>query len=62
MNVLFQVFSIGANFWLNSWTIENEASNTTSDFEKRDLYLGVYGGFGIGQGKIFLFIIVEFDN
>ncbi|EEB15150.1 multidrug resistance protein, putative [Pediculus humanus corporis] len=58
MNVLFQVFSIGANFWLNSWTIENEASNTTSDFEKRDLYLGVYGGFGIGQVLTTLFASV----
>lgn len=52
MNVLFQVFSIGANFWLNLWTIQNEKSNDTSSSETRDLYLGVYGGFGIGQGKI----------
>lgn len=52
MNILYQVFSIGANFWLNSWTIENEATNTTGDIEKRDMYLGVYGAFGIGQGKL----------
>lgn len=51
MNILFQAFSIGANFWLNLWTIENEAPNATTDFEKRDMYLGIYGGFGIGQGK-----------
>lgn len=31
--------------WLAEWSDE-------SDNDKRDMYLGVYGGLGLGQGKI----------
>jgi ATP-binding cassette, subfamily C (CFTR/MRP), member 1 len=48
LNMIFQSFSIGSNVWLSKWSSDNEAANDTS---KRNMYLGVYGLFGIGQGE-----------
>ncbi|XP_050673788.1 multidrug resistance-associated protein 1 isoform X2 [Leptidea sinapis] len=50
MNLVLQVFQVGSNYWLAMWS--NDASmlvNGTVDKSRRDLYLGVYGGLGIGQ-------------
>lgn len=49
LNVVFQGFSIGSNVWLSRWANDKEAGNDTS---LRDMYLGVYAGFGVGQGII----------
>nr|XP_046475194.1 multidrug resistance-associated protein 1 isoform X8 [Neodiprion pinetum] len=46
MNAVFQIFSIGSNAWLSKWSDDN---TTVSDTSKRDMYLGVYGGLGLGQ-------------
>lgn len=49
----FQGFSIGSNIWLSKWSNDNETVvNGTVDTGKRDMYLGVYGALGIGQGKL----------
>lgn len=44
----FQAFEVGANLWLTKWSTDESAGTDTS---RRDMYLGVYGGFGIAQGK-----------
>lgn len=48
LNVLFQVFTVSSNLWLSKWSNDKNASTS-----KRDVYLGVYGALGVGQGKIF---------
>jgi hypothetical protein len=48
LNMVFQGFSIGSNIWLSMWSIDPRAGNETG---VRDMYLGVYGAFGAGQGK-----------
>lgn len=48
LNIIFQSFSIGSNVWLSKWSSDNLTSNDTG---KRDMYLGVYAAFGIGQGE-----------
>lgn len=57
LNVVFQGFSIGSNVWLSEWSTDSEMNNAngTVNTEKRDLYLGVYGALGIGQGKTVYF-------
>lgn len=45
----FQAFEIGANIWLTRWATDKTAN---TDNSIRDRYLGVYGGFGLAQGKI----------
>ncbi|XP_076297622.1 multidrug-Resistance like Protein 1 isoform X1 [Lasioglossum baleicum] len=51
MNVIYQGFSIGSNSWLSVWSNDNLTdSNNTFNRAKQDLYLGVYGGLGLGQG------------
>ncbi|XP_050076526.1 multidrug resistance-associated protein 1 isoform X5 [Anopheles maculipalpis] len=47
LNMIFQGFSIGSNLWLSRWSTDETAENDTS---VRDMYLGVYGAFGAGQG------------
>jgi hypothetical protein len=47
LNMVFQGFSIGSNIWLSKWSSDPEANQTNV----RDMYLGVYGAFGVGQGK-----------
>ncbi|XP_047989436.1 multidrug resistance-associated protein 1 isoform X3 [Leguminivora glycinivorella] len=52
MNLVLQVFQVGSNYWLAVWSNDPEMiDNSTGlvDKEKRDLYLGVYGGLGVGQ-------------
>lgn len=46
---LFQGFSVYSNVWLSKWS---EAGNNITKSEQ-DLYLGVYGALGFGQGKHF---------
>lgn len=48
LNMLFQGFSIGSNVWLSRWSTDPRASNETG---VRDMYLGVYGALGFGQGE-----------
>jgi ATP-binding cassette subfamily C (CFTR/MRP) protein 1 len=51
-NLVFQSFSIGSNVWLSEWSNDgNIYVNETVNESKRDLYLGVYGALGAGQGK-----------
>lgn len=47
LNVVFQAFSIGSNIWLSKWSNDKNAGNDTG---LRDMYLGVYAAFGVGQG------------
>ncbi|CRL00440.1 CLUMA_CG013703, isoform D [Clunio marinus] len=46
LNMIFQTFSIGSNVWLSEWSSDKEAANDTG---KRNMYLGVYASFGLGQ-------------
>lgn len=48
LNMVFQSFSIGSNVWLSKWSTDTETANDTS---KRNMYLGVYAAFGVGQGE-----------
>ncbi|XP_018048305.1 PREDICTED: multidrug resistance-associated protein 1 isoform X2 [Atta colombica] len=51
MNAVFQSFSIGSSVWLSIWSNDNQVvGNNTFDTAKRDMYLGVYGALGFGQG------------
>ena len=55
MNIVLQVLTIGSNVWLNIWSNDNSTStlvNGTVNEYKRNMYLGVYGCFGLGQGII----------
>uniref|UniRef100_A0A1B6EGY9 ABC-type glutathione-S-conjugate transporter n=1 Tax=Clastoptera arizonana TaxID=38151 RepID=A0A1B6EGY9_9HEMI len=50
LNIVYQVFSIGSNVWLSEWSSDTSIIvNGTQDTSKRDMYLGVYAGFGLGQ-------------
>ncbi|KAJ0175661.1 hypothetical protein K1T71_008820 [Dendrolimus kikuchii] len=50
MNLILQVFQVGSNYWLAKWSNDNNmVVNGTVDRQLRDMYLGVYGGLGIGQ-------------
>ncbi|KAJ8730882.1 hypothetical protein PYW08_002295 [Mythimna loreyi] len=50
MNLILQVFQVGSNYWLSEWANDNQMIvNGTVDAARRDMYLGVYGGLGIGQ-------------
>lgn len=48
LNMIFQSFSIGSNVWLSKWSSDNETAHDTG---KRNMYLGVYAAFGVGQGE-----------
>lgn len=48
LNIVYQAFSIGSNMWLSKWSNDKNAANDT---DTRNMYLGVYAGFGLGQGK-----------
>lgn len=48
LNFVFQAFQIGSNLWLTKWSNDKNVANDTG---LRDMYLGVYGAFGFGQGK-----------
>ncbi|XP_037884222.1 multidrug resistance-associated protein 1 isoform X15 [Glossina fuscipes] len=47
LNFIFQAFQIGSNLWLTRWSNDKRVEHDTS---LRDMYLGVYGAFGFGQG------------
>ncbi|XP_033236615.1 multidrug resistance-associated protein 1 isoform X21 [Drosophila pseudoobscura] len=47
LNFVFQAFQIGSNLWLTKWANDENVGNDTG---LRDMYLGVYGAFGFGQG------------
>ena len=56
--VVFQGFSVGANFWLNTWTGDAQLENySTTDFEAlqegNNYYLTIYGLLGVFQCKLF---------
>lgn len=51
LNMVFQGFSIGSNVWLGRWADDKDLANGTQNTQKRDMYLGVYGALGIGQGE-----------
>ncbi|XP_055295955.1 multidrug resistance-associated protein 1 isoform X2 [Sitodiplosis mosellana] len=46
LNIVYQGFAIGSNMWLAKWSNDKAAANDT---DKRNLYLGGYAGFGLGQ-------------
>ncbi|KAE8746345.1 ABC-transporter, subfamily C member 06 [Frankliniella occidentalis] len=51
-NALYQACAVGTNFWLKQWSDDHERThkeNGTLPMETRDLYLAVYGVFGLGQ-------------
>jgi ATP-binding cassette subfamily C (CFTR/MRP) protein 1 len=53
MNAIFQSFSISSNVWLSLWSNDKgTVVNQTTDTYKRDMYLGVYGALGLGQGTL----------
>lgn len=57
LNMVFQGFSIGSNMWLSAWSTDTEiVVNNVTNTGKRDLYLGVYGALGIGQGNFLIYI------
>ncbi|XP_041981791.1 multidrug resistance-associated protein 1 isoform X4 [Aricia agestis] len=50
MNLVLQLFQVGSNYWLAEWSNDKDMMvNGTVDTARRDLYLGVYGGLGVGQ-------------
>lgn len=49
LNVIFQGFAIGSNIWLSRWSVDKTAGTDTG---VRDMYLGVYGVFGLCQGLL----------
>ncbi|XP_044572440.1 multidrug resistance-associated protein 1 isoform X9 [Drosophila ananassae] len=55
LNFVFQAFQIGSNLWLTKWANDQRVENDTS---LRDMYLGVYGAFGFGQGVLAYFAVV----
>ncbi|KAH8413308.1 hypothetical protein KR009_009966 [Drosophila setifemur] len=55
LNFVFQAFQIGSNLWLTKWANDQRVENDTG---LRDMYLGVYGAFGFGQGVLAYFAVV----
>lgn len=53
--LLTQSFGIGSNGWLGQWSDDNTiVVNGTVNTAKRDMYLGVYGAIGFGQGNLII--------
>lgn len=51
--LLSQALNIAASMSLSAWTTDNSTSvNGTQVIEKRNFYLEMYSGFGLGQSKI----------
>ena len=60
------MFSAASSIWLSQWSdsMSRNSSNLTSEelAQQRDMYLGVYGGLGLGQtiavifGSLFLYV------
>lgn len=54
-NALYQACAVGTNVWLTQWSADHETAqknNMTMSAYNRDIYLGIYGVFGFGQGMI----------
>ncbi|XP_045474208.1 multidrug resistance-associated protein 1 isoform X6 [Harmonia axyridis] len=51
LNMIFQAFSVGSNFWLVKWSSDKTLimGDNSTDIDKRNMYLGVYGAMGLGQ-------------
>lgn len=49
LSIAYQVFLVGTNAWLTKWSTDKMA---TTDKNVRNMYLGVYAAFGLGQGEI----------
>lgn len=48
-----QGFGVGSNAWLGAWSDDDTlVVNGTVNTAKRDMYLGVYGVIGVGQGEL----------
>ena len=47
MFLMMEACTVGAGVWLAYWSSANIATN-----EKRNFYLGVYVGIGLGQGLV----------
>ena len=47
-NFAYQGLAIGSNLWLTEWAADERVLTDTG---VRDMYLGVYGAFGFGQGN-----------
>ena len=65
--LVYQAASLYSNIWLSSWTEDNllkndSLYNTSKYTDRRDLYLGVYGGLGLLQGANWLVHIVITDS
>ncbi|ODM95243.1 Multidrug resistance-associated protein 1 [Orchesella cincta] len=45
--LMCQAFAVGANLWLSDWSSRPPGNGTESN---TGLFLGVYGGLGVGQG------------
>lgn len=57
--LLFEASSMFSNIWLSEWTEDKDLQNmslvnSTHYKNKMDLYLGVYGGFGLLQCELVL--------
>ncbi|KAL8582638.1 hypothetical protein ACOMHN_028703 [Nucella lapillus] len=55
----FQGLSVYSSIWLSQWTdddtLANKSLQNTSDYQDRNyMYLGVYGGLGVGQAVMVL--------
>lgn len=51
--LLTQAFGIGSNGWLGQWSDDDTiVVDGVVNTVKRDMYLGVYGAIGFGQGKL----------
>ncbi|XP_054263384.1 multidrug resistance-associated protein 1 isoform X4 [Macrosteles quadrilineatus] len=52
LNIVFQVFAVGSSIWLSKWSSDSSlVVNGTQDTSKRDMYLAVYAGLGLGQAS-----------
>jgi len=58
--MIYQGFSIGSNYWLSAWSGASSAAvNGSLEPSERDMYLGVYGALGAGQGKMTDFSLLK---
>lgn len=52
IQILTQGFEIASNAWLGQWSEDDKLLvDGKVNAAKRDMYLGIYGAMGIGQGK-----------
>ncbi|XP_063893502.1 multidrug resistance-associated protein 1 [Helicoverpa armigera] len=57
MYILLHSLQISVNFWLAIWSSDDKMLvNGTVDTQRRNMYLGVYGGLGFCQALVSLFV------